>query len=54
MQAAYLRVIGRKPEAGEVGDALQMMKDLSKGNAQSRWAIFIQALMSSAEVRYVL
>jgi hypothetical protein len=54
VQAAYLRVIGRKPEADETREALEMMKQLSSRDETSRWAAFIQALMSSAEFRYLL
>jgi cytochrome c553 len=54
VQVAYLRVLGRKPDAGEVNDALQMMKELSSHDEVSHWAAFIQALMSSAEFRYIL
>jgi cytochrome c553 len=52
--AAYMKVLGRKPDAAEVTDAIQMMKELSSKDQTSRWAILIQALMSSAEFRYVL
>ena len=51
---AYMKVLGRKPDTAEVSDALQMMKELSSKDQTSRWAVFIQALMSSAEFRYVL
>ena len=54
VRAAYLRILGRKPDAQEVSAALEMMKYLSSRDDASRWAAFIQALMSSAEFRYVL
>jgi hypothetical protein len=54
VSAAYLRVLGRQPDAPEAGAARQMMQELSSGDAEARWAVFIQALMSSAEFRYVL
>jgi hypothetical protein len=58
VQAAYLRVLGRKADADEVKDALGMMKvlegDGAKNAALFRWAAFVQALMTSAEFRYVL
>lgn len=58
VQAAYGRVLGRKADADEVNDALRMMKALEADDARepelSRWAALIQALMTSAEFRYVL
>lgn len=53
VKSAYLQVIGRKADASEVSDALQMMKELSVRDEASRWSVLIQALMSSAEFRYV-
>ncbi|MEZ0273352.1 MAG: DUF1553 domain-containing protein, partial [Roseimicrobium sp.] len=59
VQAAYIRVLGRKPDTAEITSVREMMKSLDvssgSGNAESyRWTIFIQALMSSAEFRYLL
>jgi hypothetical protein len=58
VQAAYLRVLGRKADGGEVKEALEMMKALEGDGAKDvelfRWSAFLQALMSSAEFRYVL
>jgi hypothetical protein len=58
MQAAYLRVLGRRADADEVKDAQEMMKSLDtdggKDGETFRWAALIQALMTSAEFRYVL
>jgi hypothetical protein len=54
LRAIYQRVIGRTPDAEEVKAALQMMKGLSSRDDASRWATLVQALMSSAEFRYVL
>jgi hypothetical protein len=54
VSAAYMKVLGRKPPAAEVTEALQMMEELSSKDQTSRWTVFIQALMSSAEFRYVL
>jgi hypothetical protein len=53
VQAAYIRVLGRKPDATEVTAARDMMKALDGSNTE-RWTTFIQALMSSAEFRYLL
>ena len=54
LRAIYQRVIGRTPDAVEAKAALQMMKELSSRDDASRWATLVQALMSSAEFRYVL
>jgi hypothetical protein len=58
VQAAYLRVLGRRAEADEVRDALEMMKTLEAEGTRDaklyRWAALVQALMTSAEFRYVL
>jgi hypothetical protein len=58
VQAAYLRVLGRKADADEVKDALATMKALEGDGAKDlelfRWSALLQALMSSAEFRYVL
>jgi len=54
VRSAYLRILGRKPDATETSAALEMMQQLSTRNDPLRWAAFVQALMSSAEFRYVL
>jgi hypothetical protein len=58
VHTAYLRVLGRKADADEAKDALAMMKSLDADGAKDaetfRWAALIQALMTSAEFRYVL
>ena len=54
VQAAYARMLGRKAEAEEVSDALAMMRSLGAESQRDRWAVFLQALMTSAEFRYVL
>jgi hypothetical protein len=58
VQASYLRVLGRKADADEVKEAQEMMKTIEGGGAKElelfRWSAFMQALMSSAEFRYVL
>ncbi|RBP42548.1 uncharacterized protein DUF1549 [Roseimicrobium gellanilyticum] len=53
VQAAYVRILGRKPDASEITAARDMMKALD-ATGTARWSIFIQALMSSAEFRYLL
>lgn len=59
IQTAYYRLLGRKADAAEVNDARQMMKDLRpstnvKNPELYRWSVFLQALMSSADFRYIL
>jgi hypothetical protein len=58
VEAAYLRVLGRKADAAEIKDALGMMSALEGDGAKNadlfRWAAFVQALITSAEFRYVL
>ncbi|WP_206026164.1 DUF1549 and DUF1553 domain-containing protein [Roseimicrobium sp. ORNL1] len=54
VQVAYIRVLGRKPDVAEVTAARDMMKALDASLGSARWAILIQALMSSAEFRYLL
>ncbi|MGB3118446.1 MAG: DUF1549 and DUF1553 domain-containing protein [Verrucomicrobiales bacterium] len=54
IREAYLRVLGRHPDPPEIDEALQLMKELSSDDPASRWTVLIQALMSSAEFRYVL
>jgi hypothetical protein len=55
---AYLRLLGRVPADDETADALALLRDLNPpASARSaeyyRWSTLIQALMSSAEFRYV-
>ena len=54
IREAYLRVLGRHPDPPEIDEAMQLMKELSSDDPASRWTVLIQALMSSAEFRYVL
>jgi hypothetical protein len=54
VQVAYIRILGRKPDAAEVTAARDMMKALDASSDAARWTILIQALMSSAEFRYLL
>lgn len=55
---AYLRLLGREPAKEEISDAISLLRDLhppmsSRSPEQYRWTTLIQALMSSAEFRYV-
>ncbi|MCB1089600.1 MAG: DUF1553 domain-containing protein, partial [Verrucomicrobiae bacterium] len=56
--AAYRTILGREPEAAEIEDASALMQSLDdSGNRDAetfRWAALVQALLSSAEFRYVL
>ena len=59
VQAAYLRLLGRKPDAAENEAARSLMKSLhppdnTRDASTWRWSVLIQALMSSAEFRYLL
>jgi hypothetical protein len=54
VQVAYIRILGRKPDVAEVTAARDMMKALDASSDTARWTILIQALMSSAEFRYLL
>jgi hypothetical protein len=49
VRAAYLRVLGRPPAGDEVKDALQLVG----GSGRGGWAVLTQALMATAEFRYV-
>lgn len=58
VRLAYLRLLNREPSPDEVADALSLLRDLrpptnSRSPDQYRWTTLIQALMSSAEFRYV-
>ncbi len=58
VRLAYLRLLGREPDPDEVSDSLTLLRDLhppasSRSPEQYRWTTLIQALMSSAEFRYV-
>ncbi|HSJ04403.1 MAG TPA: DUF1549 and DUF1553 domain-containing protein [Verrucomicrobium sp.] len=63
VQAAWVRVLGRRADAGEVKSSLDLLKGM-EADARSAggrldpgtqaWAAFVQALMASAEFRYVL
>ncbi|MBC7816808.1 MAG: DUF1553 domain-containing protein, partial [Planctomycetaceae bacterium] len=58
VRLAYLRLLGREPDKVEVSDSLALLRDLhppasARSPEQYRWTTLIQALMSSAEFRYV-
>jgi hypothetical protein len=54
VRLAYLRVLAREPERGEVADSLAFMKSLSRdGDTRYQWTTFVQALLASAEFRYL-
>jgi hypothetical protein len=58
VRLAYRQVLSRPPDTDELADALQLLTDLrpaaaSQAPDSDRWTTFIQALMSSAEFRYV-
>jgi hypothetical protein len=55
--AAYWRVLARPPTAEESAEALALLDDLRPEGVRDaesyRWSVLVQALMSSAEFRYV-
>jgi hypothetical protein len=55
--AAYWRVLARAPSADETADAVALVEDLRPEGVRDaelyRWSVLVQALMSSAEFRYV-
>lgn len=55
---AYQLILSRSPSANEQDGAMELMRGLDVNGLQNpesyRWAVFIQALFSSAEFRYVL
>jgi hypothetical protein len=58
IRVAYLRIVGREPDVDEVDAAVALLAQLQpppSTNAPQhyRWAVLVQALMSSAEFRYV-
>jgi hypothetical protein len=54
MRLAYLRVLAREPDRAEVADSLDFLKLLnSRGDTRYRWTTFVQALLASAEFRYL-
>jgi hypothetical protein len=53
IERAYLRVLARRPARDEVAEARSFLASLT-GSDRERWTIFVQALLASAEFRYVL
>ncbi len=54
VRLAYLRVLAREPSHGEIADSLAFMKSLNRdGDTRYRWNTFVQALIASAEFRYL-
>ncbi|HEV7402726.1 MAG TPA: DUF1549 and DUF1553 domain-containing protein [Chthoniobacteraceae bacterium] len=53
IERAFLRVLARRPARDEVADARALLGGLT-GSDRERWSIFVQALLASAEFRYVL
>jgi hypothetical protein len=58
VRLAYLRLLGREPANEELNDAISLLRELqppasTRSPEQYRWTVLIQALMSSAEFRYV-
>jgi hypothetical protein len=55
--AAYWRVLSRRPTAEETAEAVALVEDLRPAGVRDgelyRWSVLVQALMSSAEFRYV-
>ncbi len=50
IRLAYQRLLGREPSDDDVADAVALLHDLPP---KTRWTAFVQALMCSAEFRYV-
>lgn len=58
VRLGYLRLLSREPSREEVTDAISLLRALqppesSRSPEQYRWTALVQALMSSAEFRYV-
>lgn len=58
VRQCYLRLLSREPLRGEIDDALALLADLrppesSRWPDRYRWSVLIQALICSAEFRYV-
>lgn len=54
VRLAYLRVLAREPERAEIADSLAFIKSLHRdGETRYRWTTFVQALLASAEFRYL-
>jgi hypothetical protein len=54
VRLAYLRVLAREPAREEIADTLAFLKSLNRdGSTRYRWSTFVQALLASAEFRYL-
>ena len=53
VRQAYRLVLSRPPAEAEVNDALALLGELGSSSDRERWATFVQALLASAEFRYV-
>jgi hypothetical protein len=53
VRSLYRRLFARTPENDEVADALALVGASSDGAPQERWELLVQALLASAEFRYV-
>jgi hypothetical protein len=58
IRSAYVRLLSREPDRDEIAAAAELLGNLqppasSRRPEQYRWAALVQALMSSAEFRYV-
>ena len=58
VELAYQTILSRKPNSDEIDGALELMKGLDTEGLKNpegyRWTVFVQALLGSAEFRYVL
>ena len=48
----YRTLLGRAPDAGEAAEAEALLENL-EGDETSRWTTLVQALLGTAEFRYV-
>ena len=53
VELSYLRSLARKPTIDETREAIDFLDSLQEGEEAQRWATFLQALLGSAEFRYV-
>jgi len=52
IERAYLRTLARRPSKDEIADAQQFIAG-GQGSEATRWTLFVQALLASAEFRYI-
>jgi hypothetical protein len=54
VRLAYLRVLAREPGREEIADSLAFLRSLNReGDTAYRWSVLLQALLASAEFRYL-